>query len=89
MQEALHGSCKGMEDTPAPIVDAFARVLRAHRMSAGISQEELAHRAGLSMRYISLLESRKHVPSLTTMQALAAALGLSLSSMIAECEADP
>lgn len=79
---------RGMQVAHAPIVAAFARVLRARRVNAGISQEELAHRAGLSMRYISLLESRKHVPSLATMQALAEGLGVALSSMITECEND-
>lgn len=76
-----------MTDSDAPILNAFAKVLRQHRTQAGLSQEELAHRAGLSMRYVSLLESRKHQPSLGTVDALARSLGLSLTAFIAEVDA--
>lgn len=62
----------------------YARVLRRHRKDMDLSQEELAFRAGLSMRYVSLLESGKHQPSLGTMKALAGALQTSLAAMIAE-----
>lgn len=44
----------------------------------GFSQEELAHRAGLSTSYVSLLESRKRQPTLTVLCRLAKELGLSL-----------
>lgn len=77
-----------MDDTASHLLDAFARVLRRHRISGGLSQEELAHRAGLSMRYISLLESRKHQPTLATLNSLAQALGLSLAAFAAEIEGD-
>ncbi|UFS64702.1 helix-turn-helix transcriptional regulator [Paracoccus denitrificans] len=76
-----------MTDSDARILNAFAKVLRQHRTQAGLSQEELAHRAGLSMRYVSLLESRKHQPSLGTVDALARSLGLTLTAFIAEVDA--
>lgn len=75
-----------MTDADSPILNAFAKVLRQHRTRAGLSQEELAHRAGLSMRYVSLLEGRKHQPSLGTLDALARSLGVSLTDFIAEIE---
>lgn len=76
-----------MTDSNAQILNAFAKVLRQRRAEAGLSQEELAHRAGLSMRYVSLLESRKHQPSLATLDALARSLGTTLTAFIAEVDA--
>lgn len=75
-----------MDTSPHPFLVAYARVLRRHRKDTGLSQEELAFRAGLSMRYVSLLESGRHQPSLGTMKALADALGVSLAVMITEAE---
>jgi predicted ATPase/DNA-binding NarL/FixJ family response regulator/transcriptional regulator with XRE-family HTH domain len=52
-------------------------LLRHHRLAAGLSQEELAERAGLSARAISALENEKrHAPYQATVRALARALGL-------------
>jgi predicted ATPase/transcriptional regulator with XRE-family HTH domain len=55
----------------------FGDVLRRHRLAAGLSQEELAERAGLSRRGISDLErgARTH-PHRQTVTVLAEALGL-------------
>lgn len=78
--------CAGMDTNPDTFLLAYARVLRRHRKNMDLSQEELAFRAGLSMRYISLLESGKHQPSLGTMKALADALDTSLTAMIGEAE---
>ncbi|MBB4629204.1 helix-turn-helix domain-containing protein [Paracoccus denitrificans] len=75
-----------MDTDPDTFLLAYARVLRRHRKNMELSQEELAFRAGLSMRYISLLESGKHQPSLGTMKALADALDTSLTAMIGEAE---
>ncbi|MGR3759234.1 helix-turn-helix domain-containing protein [Roseobacteraceae bacterium NS-SX3] len=68
------------------LLSAFATVLRRYRRAAGISQEELAHRAGRSMRYISLLESCRHQPSLDTLFRLSAALDVTLAELITEVE---
>ena len=54
----------------------FSRVLRATRLKKGLSQEDLAFEAGLSMRSISLLESNKQQPSITTIENLSKALGI-------------
>ncbi|MEO1110595.1 MAG: helix-turn-helix transcriptional regulator [Pseudomonadota bacterium] len=70
------------------LLDAFSRELRRARTEAGISQEELAHRAGKSIRYISLLESRKHQPSLATLKSVCDGLGISMSVFIAKIEAN-
>ncbi|WP_240200110.1 MULTISPECIES: helix-turn-helix domain-containing protein [Paracoccus] len=77
-----------MDTDPDTFLRAYARVLRRHRKDMNLSQEELAFRAGLSMRYVSLLESGKHQPSLSTMKALADALDTNLTAMIGEVEND-
>lgn len=68
------------------LLNAFSATLRKARTEAGMSQEELAHRAGKSIRYISLLESRKHQPSLATLKSLCDGLGMSMSEFVADIE---
>jgi predicted ATPase/DNA-binding XRE family transcriptional regulator len=61
----------------------FGDLLRQHRNAAGLTQEDLAERSGLSVDTISLLERGEHRrPHRYTMQSLAAALGLSPSDRI-------
>src|SRR5579884_703932 len=54
----------------------FAHALRRRRLAAGLSQEELAERAGLSARGIRALEAGDRAPRLETVRLLADALGL-------------
>ena len=75
-----------MDPTPDPLLAAFANVLRRRRQVARLSQEELAYRAGVSIRYVSLLESRKHQPTLATLKGLADGLGTSLGRLATEIE---
>ena len=70
------------------LLAAFAKILRKQRHAAKLSQEELAHRAGVSMRYVSLLESRHHQPSLATIHGLCRGLCLPMSELIADVEAE-
>jgi predicted ATPase/DNA-binding XRE family transcriptional regulator len=61
----------------------FGDLLRQHRNAAGLTQEDLAERSGLSVDTISLLERGEHRrPHRYTMQSLADALGLSQSDRI-------
>ena len=62
-----------MSDHPA----SFGEILRRLRSAAGLSQEELAERAGLSRNGISNLERGRHpAPRLETVRLLADALAL-------------
>jgi predicted ATPase/transcriptional regulator with XRE-family HTH domain len=65
----------GDHPSDAPV---FGDLLRQHRLAAGLTQEELAERAGMSARGISDLErgARSH-PYRATVRLLADALGLS------------
>jgi transcriptional regulator with XRE-family HTH domain len=67
--------------------DAFAAVVKRHRTAHGLSKEALAQRAGLHQTYVGLLERCLRSPSVDTANALARALGVPLSDMIAEAEA--
>jgi non-specific serine/threonine protein kinase len=56
---------------------SFSTVLRSYRLAAGLSQQELAERAGLSLRAVSDLErGRRRAPYPDTVRRLARALRL-------------
>lgn len=56
--------------------DLFARNLRKFRNAKGLSQEALAHEAGVHRTYVSALERSKYSVSLDLMDELAEALGV-------------
>src|SRR5688572_21141573 len=63
---------------------AFAHLLRQYRAAAGLAQEELAERAGLSRRGISDLErGSRRSPYPNTVRRLADALNLSPAERVA------
>jgi len=64
--------------------EAFGRVLKAHRTGAGLSQEELAHRAGMHSTTISLYERGERRPSLQTIFIIAGSLNLRPEELVAE-----
>jgi len=55
--------------------------IKTQRASLGISQEELAHRAGLHRTYISDLERGARNPSIESIEKLAGALQVSVSKL--------
>ncbi|MFD9124562.1 ATP-binding protein [Kitasatospora sp. NPDC059571] len=55
---------------------AFGEMLRACRLSAGWTQEELADRSGMSTHAISVLEAGRRQPRLSSVARLAEALAL-------------
>jgi tetratricopeptide (TPR) repeat protein/transcriptional regulator with XRE-family HTH domain len=69
---------------PAP----FGALLRRHRIAAGLTQEELAERAGISVRRVGDLERGvQQIPRRDTVALLAAPLGLSGQEQAAFTEA--
>ncbi|MEU8465143.1 helix-turn-helix domain-containing protein [Streptomyces sp. NPDC029003] len=63
--------------TGTPATGGFGALLHVLRTGAGLSQEELAHAAGVSVRALSYMErGHSRGPQRRTVQALAAALGL-------------
>jgi CheY-like chemotaxis protein len=55
--------------------------IKTQRASLGISQEELAHRAGLHRTYVSDLERGARNPSIESIEKLAGALQISVSKL--------
>jgi transcriptional regulator with XRE-family HTH domain len=60
----------------------FAARLKEFREAAGLSQHELARRAGVSQPVLSQYESGKRKPSLAHAAALAGALGLAVNDFL-------
>jgi len=56
--------------------------LRAARIKRKYSQEALAHRAGISVSYVSMLERGQRSPPLETLEILAHALGVPAVSLL-------
>src|SRR5439155_24967576 len=65
---------------------AFGVVIRECRKKSGMSQEKLGFEAGLTRNFISLVELGQRSPTLDTIAALAQALGISASALIARAE---
>lgn len=68
------------------LADRLGEVIRQHRLAAGMSQEELAHRADLHPVYISLLERGQRNVTAAALVRLGEALGASGSELLAQAE---
>lgn len=66
---------------PDRVKCAFGRALRRRREALGISQEELAHRAGLHRTYVGDVERGERNVSLLNIVKLASALGTAPSEL--------
>jgi len=71
---------------PPDISALFGEVLQRHRAVVGISQEELALRAGVDRTFISRLERGVRQPTITTLINLAEALSVSAADLVGETE---
>jgi DNA-binding XRE family transcriptional regulator len=60
--------------------------IRAARKAAGLTQEELAAKAGILQGYISRLESNEHSPSHKTLKRIADALGIPVTEFDPSCD---
>jgi transcriptional regulator with XRE-family HTH domain len=54
--------------------------IKFFRKSAGLSQEKLANKIDLTLRYFQRLESGSHTPTIATLMKIAKALGRSVKS---------
>ncbi len=62
--------------------EAFGIVLREQRKERDLSQEALAHEAGVERNYISLLELGRNSASVKMIFKITAALGVSVSEFM-------
>ena len=70
------------EPDPEDLLAVFAASLKAARMKRGLTQAQLAERAGLLQQYVSLIEQGKQNVTLTTAQVLARVLRQDVSDML-------
>lgn len=63
------------------IREVFAANLKRYRRAAELSQEELAHRAGIDRTYISALERCQYAASIDIVERLAIQLGVPPSAL--------
>ncbi|MGI5855927.1 MAG: helix-turn-helix domain-containing protein [Candidatus Merdivicinus sp.] len=67
--------------------------IREARSKAGLTQQQLADKLGVSQQYIANYESGKHYPKIQTLQKIADALEVSMADLLglysaaADCEA--
>ena len=71
---------------PTDITVAFGKVLQSFRAASGLSQEDLADRAGVDRTFVSRLERGVRQPTITTLIALGQALGVSAAELTRETE---
>ena len=64
----------------------LAAILRSARATTKLTQAEVASRAGVTRRYIQLLENGKQEATLSTFFAVAHALSLPPSQLVADLE---
>jgi transcriptional regulator with XRE-family HTH domain len=67
----------------------FAANLRALRTEAGLTQEEVAFRAGVHRTQISLMESGERMPRFDTLVRLVGALGVDHGALFAGIAWEP
>lgn len=60
--------------------------LRALRLSRGLTQAELAHRAHVRERQVIRWENDQHVPRIGSVRALARVLGVSIDELLSDDE---
>jgi transcriptional regulator with XRE-family HTH domain len=71
-----------------PVLVSFGNLLRSIREEVGLSQENLALKAGLHRNYIGILERGEQNPSLLVMLKISKALGVTLAELLAKLPAD-
>jgi len=62
--------------------EILASNLKRFRLAAGLSQEELAHRAGIDRTYISSLERCQYAASVDVVESLAHKLGVEMFELL-------
>ncbi len=71
----------------SPVDSALAATLRKLRTERGLSQEAVAHEAGVSYTTLAKIELGHSAPAWLTVRSIARALDITLSDLAAEVEA--
>jgi transcriptional regulator with XRE-family HTH domain len=62
-------------------LSALGKRIQKLRQKVGVTQEQLAERAGISPKNLSEIENGRGNPTLTSLEGLAAALGIALTEL--------
>ena len=77
-----HARLSAVQRVPQEHLDLFCQNLKRQRINAGWSQEALAERAEISVRYLQLVESGRFGVSLAVLLRLRRALGCSWNKLL-------
>ncbi|MBN1653778.1 MAG: helix-turn-helix transcriptional regulator [Deltaproteobacteria bacterium] len=80
-QKAFAAYANGIEKYEAQYGAILAARLKSLRQAAGLTQAELARRTGIHRPNIARVEAGRHTPSLETLTRLAAAIGVTPTSL--------
>ena len=70
----------------SPLLLTVGRLVRKHRKSMGLSQEELAERCGIFRTYLSRIENGTANPTLLVLESLALALQVDITTLFFETD---
>ena len=68
------------------VVVSFGRRVRQVRLKQGMSQEELAYRAGLHRTYVGMIERAEKNITLRNIRKIADALGVTIGELFADAD---
>lgn len=71
-----------------PLVERIGRVLRKHRLTAGMSLARVSAEVGISLGYLSQIELGNNTASIDVYESLAARYGLELWQLLREAECE-
>jgi transcriptional regulator with XRE-family HTH domain len=73
----VEGKHDNNNESDSEIRDAISHLVRTQRknQTPSLSQEELAHKAGISFEHLNHIENRKTTPSVEVLHRIAKALG--------------
>lgn len=75
-----------MSDRKATALAALSVAIRRRRLALGLTQEDVAFKAGLSVRHYQSLESGALNPSYLILRSVADALSIGISPLITDAE---
>ena len=80
-----HGRVPSKKPTPCPERGRFGRNVFRLRQGKGLTQEALAEKVGISVRYTQSIEAGEYWPALPTLLKLRRVLGASWEDVFRNC----
>lgn len=66
----------------AKLPKALGKKVQRYRKKTGMSQEEVAHKVGISRAYMGYIEQGRNVPSLEVLEKVAKAIKVKLGDLL-------